>query len=500
MQQNNPFLSADNISKTFPGVKALDNIHFDIFPGEVHSLVGENGAGKSTFIKILSGVQLPDDGGIIKINGDEVTFFHTIDAIHQGIAVIYQDFSLFQKLTVAENIVITQTIQKHSPLLSWKEINQKAKEALDTLNTDIDPKTILENLSIAKQQIVAIAGAIAQKAKLVIMDEPTSSLSKVEIENLYDIIERLKKDGIAILFISHKMDEIFRLSDRITVFRDGQYVATSLKNEITQEQLISQMVGRTVEIVNYANLAEKGEVVLEVEKLSQKGNFKDISFKLHKGELLGVSGLVGAGRSELAQAIFGIKPPDSGTIKIDGKAVVIKSPRDALKHGIAYIPESRQTQGLILEKSVESNITLPLLRSFTNRFGLVNHKEQRESVDKWVHMLDVRPNNADFLAIQLSGGNQQKVVLAKWISTQPKILIVDEPTNGVDIGAKSEIYKILRNIAQQGASVIVVSSELPEILSVSDRILVMRKGRISAEFENVGVTQEMLMSKALKMK
>ncbi|MEF9988402.1 MAG: ATP-binding cassette domain-containing protein, partial [Christensenella sp.] len=222
--------------------------------------------------------------------------------------------------------------------------------------------------------------------------------------------------------------------------------------------------------------------------------------KLHKGELLGVSGLVGAGRSELAQAIFGIKPPDSGTIKIDGKAVVIKSPRDALKHGIAYIPESRQTQGLILEKTVESNITLPLLRSFTNRFGLVNHKEQRESVDKWVHMLDVRPNNADFLAIQLSGGNQQKVVLAKWISTQPKILIVDEPTNGVDIGAKSEIYKILRNIAQQGASVIVVSSELPEILSVSDRILVMRKGRISAEFENVGVTQEMLMSKALKMK
>ncbi|MEG0839687.1 MAG: sugar ABC transporter ATP-binding protein [Hydrogenoanaerobacterium sp.] len=500
MQQNNPFLSADNISKTFPGVKALDNIHFDIFPGEVHSLVGENGAGKSTFIKILSGVQLPDDGGIIKINGDEVTFSHTIDAIHQGIAVIYQDFSLFQKLTVAENIVITQTIQKHSPLLSWKEINQKAKEALDTLNTDIDPKTILENLSIAKQQIVAIAGAIAQKAKLVIMDEPTSSLSKVEIENLYNIIERLKKDGIAILFISHKMDEIFRLSDRITVFRDGQYVATSLKNEITQEQLISQMVGRTVEIVNYANLAEKGEVVLEVEKLSQKGNFKDISFKLHKGELLGVSGLVGAGRSELAQAIFGIKPPDSGTIKIDGKAVVIKSPRDALKHGIAYIPESRQTQGLILEKTVESNITLPLLRSFTNRFGLVNHKEQRESVDKWVHMLDVRPNNADFLAIQLSGGNQQKVVLAKWISTQPKILIVDEPTNGVDIGAKSEIYKILRNIAQQGASVIVVSSELPEILSVSDRILVMRKGRISAEFENVGVTQEMLMSKALKMK
>lgn len=497
MGENHPFLTASQISKSFPGAKALDNIHFDIFPGEVHSLVGENGAGKSTFIKILSGVQRADEGGKLLIYGKEAVFHNPIDAIKQGIAVIYQDFSLFQKLSVAENIVISQVIQRGEHFLNWKKINSCAKNALASLNADIDPEAVLENLSIAKQQIVAIAGAVAQKAKLVIMDEPTSSLSRIEIDHLYKIVESLKQSGIAVLFISHKMDEVFRLSDRITVFRDGQFVVTAKKDEITEAELIAHMVGRSVEIINYANLSEKREVVLEVANLSQTGNFKDVSFALHKGELLGISGLVGAGRSELAQAIFGIHMPDSGDIRLDGKPVRIQSPRSAMRQGLAYIPESRQTQGLILEKTVESNITLPLLRQFTNRLGLVKRKEQRASVDHWVSLLDVRPRQADFLAAQLSGGNQQKVVLAKWISTKPKILIVDEPTNGVDIGAKAEIYKILRSLTEQGTSVIVISSELPEILSVSDRVLVMRKGRISADLVNNGLTQEVLMSKAL---
>lgn len=492
-----PFLEIENISKTFPGVKALDSVRFDIHPGEVHALVGENGAGKSTLIKILAGVQPPDVGGTIKINGQVTQFKNAMDSIKQGISVIYQDFSLFTNLTVAENIGINEVLEKKQKVLKWNNIYKKAEQALKFIGADFDPKEIVENLSVARQQMVAIASAVAQDAKMIIMDEPTSALSRGEVEHLYEIIDTLKAKGVAIMFVSHKMDELFRVADRFTVFRDGQYVDTVDKAAITEGELISMMVGRKIQIKQYANLEEKGPVALRVEKLSKKGNYKDITFEVKKGEVVGITGLVGAGRSEVMQSIFGIMKADSGKVFVEGKEVTIHSPQDALEKGIAYIPESRQTQGLVLQKTVASNITLPLLKEFCNKLGIIDRKRQREAVDKWVEMLDVRPNDPDMFAMQLSGGNQQKVVLAKWISTQAKILIVDEPTNGVDIGAKDEIHKILRKLASEGTAVIVISSELPEILSVSDRILVMRRGRISGEFNNHEVTQEMIMNKAI---
>ena len=332
---------------------------------------------------------------------------------------------------------------------------------------------------------------------MIILDEPTSALSRGEVEHLYKIIDTLKQKNMAIMFVSHKMDELFKVSDRFTVFRDGQYIETVNKENIDESGLVSLMVGRKVEIKKYANLEQNKEVVLEAKNLSKKGNIKDISFKLHKGEVVGITGLVGAGRSELAQIIFGIMKPDSGKLFINNKEMQINSPKDALKNGIAYIPESRQTQGLVLQKTVESNITLPILEKLKNKLGIINIKKQRESVNKWVNLLDVRPNNPDMLAQQLSGGNQQKVVLAKWISTGAKVLIIDEPTNGVDVGAKSEIHQIIRKLASEGTSIIVISSELPEILSVSDRILVMRRGRINGEFINEAITQEDIMKKAI---
>lgn len=494
---NSPFLELENISKTFPGVKALNKVKFDIYPGEVHSLVGENGAGKSTLIKVMSGAHQPDEGEIIKINGEQVKISNPIDAIKKGISVIYQDFSLFGNLTVAENIVINQIIEKNKLLLNWKEIRIKAEKALSVVGIKINPNEIVDNLSVAKKQMVAIAGAIAHNAKMIIMDEPTSALSKQEVENLYRIIDMLKSKNIAVMFVSHKMDELFKVSDRFTIFRDGQYVDTVKASDIDKKTLIAKMVGRDVNILNYANLNVKEEVVLEIKGLSKKGNYKNINLKLYKGEVLGITGLVGAGRSELFQTIFGILKADSGKIILEGEEINLNSPWTALKKGIGYIPESRQTQGLVLEKKVSENITLPLLKNFTNKLGIINTKKQSSLVHDLIDKLDVRPKDENLTASQLSGGNQQKVVIAKWIATNPKILIVDEPTNGVDIGAKADIHKILRELAKNGTSIIVISSELPEILSISDRILVMRKGCISGEFKNSNLTQEAIMEKAV---
>ena len=449
---NSPFLELENISKTFPGVKALNKVKFDIYPGEVHSLVGENGAGKSTLIKVMSGAHQPDEGGIIKINGEQVKISNPIDAIKKGISVIYQDFSLFGNLTVAENIVINQIIEKNKLLLNWKEIRIKAEKALSVVGIKINPNEIVDNLSVAKKQIVAIAGAIAHNAKMIIMDEPTSALSKQEVENLYRIIDMLKSKNIAVMFVSHKMDELFKVSDRFTIFRDGQYVDTVKASDIDKKTLIAKMVGRDVNILNYANLNVKEEAILEIKGLSKKGNYKNINLKLYKGEVLGITGLVGAGRSELFQTIFGILKADSGKIILEGEEINLNSPWTALKKGIGYIPESRQTQGLVLEKKVSENITLPLLKNFTNKLGIINTKKQSSLVHDLIDKLDVRPK---------------------------------------------DIHKILRELAKNGTSIIVISSELPEILSISDRILVMRKGCISGEFKNSNLTQEAIMEKAV---
>ena len=487
------FLEISNVSKTFPGVKALNNVQFDIYPGEVHALVGENGAGKSTLIKILAGVQPPDEGAKILIEGKETVLENPMDEKKKGISVIYQDFSLFTNLTVAENIGINEIIEKKQQFLNWKEINAKAKEALNFMKADISPKEIVGNLSVAKQQMVAIASAVAQNAKMIIMDEPTSALSRREVERLYEIIDDLKARGIAIMFVGHKMDELFHVADRFTVFRDGKYVDTVDAKAVTEQDLIAMMVGRKIEYKKYAVLEHDGPVVLKVDGLSKKGNFKDISFEVQAGEVLGVTGLVGAGRSELMQAIFGLTSVDAGKIYMEGKEVQIKSPADALKLGIAYIPESRQTQGLVLKKSIRENILLPQLGKYANKLGILNTAKMKDAANDWIKMLDVRPSDPNNLAQALSGGNQQKVVLAKWISTNARVLIVDEPTNGVDIGAKDEIHKILRNLAKEGAAVIVISSEMQEVLSISDRLMVMRRGRVSGFLDNKDLTQETIM-------
>ncbi len=491
------FLEISNVSKTFPGVKALDEVQFEICPGEVHALVGENGAGKSTLIKILAGVYTPDLGAKIKIGGEEAAINGPMDAIKRGISVIYQDFSLFTNLTVAENIGVNELIEQKKKVLNWPRMRRKAAEALKFLEADINPLEIVGNLSVAKQQMVAIATAVAQDAKMIIMDEPTSALSEGEVERLYQIIDALKERGIAIMFVGHKMNELFHVADRFTVFRDGKYVGTRNKADVTEGELISMMVGREVQIRNYANLEEKGPALLAVEGLSKKGNFKDITFEVHQGEVLGVTGLVGAGRSEVMQAIFGLNKLDAGKIMLDGQEVTIDNPSEALRHGIAYIPESRQTQGLVLQKTIESNILLPVLGKYANKLGILDRKKMHGAANKWIEMLDVRPRDSQNLAMSLSGGNQQKVVIAKWVSTEARVLIVDEPTNGVDIGAKDEIHKILRKLASDGAAVIVISSDLPEVLSISDRIMIMRHGRVAGFMDNEDLTQEMIMDKAI---
>ncbi|MGI6020732.1 MAG: sugar ABC transporter ATP-binding protein [Lachnospiraceae bacterium] len=491
------FLEITGVSMTFPGVKALDDVRFDIKPGEVHALVGENGAGKSTLIKILSGIYQPDKGSKVVIEGQETTINGPMDAIKKGISVIYQDFALFTNLTVAENIGINEILEKNKPILNWAAISKKANEALSFMNADISPREIVGNLSVAKQQMVAIASAVAQNAKMIIMDEPTSALSKKEVERLYEIIEDLKARNIAIMFVGHKMDELFHVADRFTVFRDGKYVDTVDAKTTTQPQLISMMVGRNVEYQNYANIHQEGPVVFKVEGLTKKNNFKDISFEVRAGEVLGVTGLVGAGRSEVMQAIFGLTSVDSGKIYLEGKEVHINKPADALELGIAYIPESRQTQGLVLKKSIRENILLPQLKKYTNKLGILNNAKMRDAADEWIKLLDVRPSDPNNIAQALSGGNQQKVVLAKWISTEAKVLIVDEPTNGVDIGAKDEIHRILRDLAAKGTAVIVISSEMPEIMSISDRLMIMRRGRVSTFLDNENVTQEQIMSYAV---
>ena len=488
-------LSVENISKTFPGVKALDGISFKVVEGEVHGLVGENGAGKSTLIKILAGVEQPDEGGRIVLEGKAVKFTSALDSAKAGISVIYQDFSLFPNLSVAENIAIKDQIEEKKSVVNWRLIYSMARRTIEKLGVEIDLDEQVGKLSVAKQQLVAIARALAHNAKLKIMDEPTSALSKNEIEALFKVIRSLKEEGIAVLFVSHKLEELFEITDRMTILRDGKYMGTYKKEELDEERLISLMVGRKIDIIRKEK-KEFNEVVLEVKNLTKRGNFKDITFKLHKGEILGITGLVGAGRTEVVQAIFGIEPADSGEIYVEGRKVEIKSSEDAVKLGIAYVPENRQTQGLITRESIKNNIVITVLKRLVGRM-LINPKKKDEIAIDWIKKLNIKPSYPDMLVQNLSGGNQQRVVIAKWLATNSKILIIDEPTNGIDVGAKSEIHNILKELASKGMAILMISSELPEVLSLSDRILVMRKGRIVAEFEPDNVTQEIIMNAAL---
>jgi ABC-type sugar transport system ATPase subunit len=491
-------LQMKNISKTFPGVKALDDVTLEVKPGEVHALIGENGAGKSTLIKILAGIYSADSGARFYFEGKEAGISKPIDATLKGISIIYQDLSLFPNLSVAENLYIGRDSNSRSlKKIDWKKVQEIAKRALKELDVQIDLNTTVEKLSIAQQQLVEIARALAFEAKLIVMDEPTSSLSEGEVEKLYKVINNLKAKGISIIFVSHKLKELFTVSDRFTVLRDGKYVGTYDTQALSEEKLINLMVGRQVLYEKNKGGVKTGETIFEVKGLSKDGNFKDISFELKKGEVLGITGLVGSGRTELAQAIFGINRPYTGEIKINGQKVSIKSSEDAVKKGIAYIPESRKTQGLILEQSIINNISLPVLKMLRNAFGLINRKKEVDLANNYIKTLDVRPAIPNMKTGQMSGGNQQKVVIGKWLSTKPKVLIIDEPTNGIDIGAKTEIHKLLRKLASEGMGVIVISSELPEVLSVSDRILVMKHGRIAGELGIEEATQEKIMNLGL---
>lgn len=496
MNSNSFIIRLDNISKTFPGVKALDGIQLEVKKGEVHALVGENGAGKSTLIKILSGVYRPDEGGVIEIEGQEYQDLTPILSMRKGIAVIYQDFSLFPNLSVAENISINQEVEHNTRFLNWNKMRQTAVKAIKRLGVDIDVDAQLGSLSTAKQQLVAIARALVYDAKMIVMDEPTSTLSKGEVAVLFSIIRNLKENGISILFVSHKLEELFEISDRFTVLRDGKYVGTYNREELNNDKLVSLMVGRKVDFSRYEG-GKVGEPLLDVRNLCKKGNFKDISFTLHKGEIVAITGLVGAGRTEVAKALFGLNVPDSGEVVLDGKTVEIKSTEDAVNNGIAFIPEGRQTEGLIVKKSVEDNITITILKKLLGKLGLVNLNKKREIATEWIRILSIKPPYPDMAVKDLSGGNQQRVVIAKWLATNPKVLIIDEPTNGIDVGAKREIHKLLRELATKGIGIIMISSELPEVLAISDKILVMRRGRIVATFDGSKATQEDIMNKAV---
>lgn len=485
-----------NITKKFPGVISLQDVSFAVNPGEIHALIGENGAGKSTMIKILSGLYKPEPGGEIIFCGEPFKEYSALESLQKGIVVIYQDFSLFSNLTVLENIALGSYVKAGKYIVDWKAMRKIARNALDKLQFKIDLNVPLGSLSIAKQQIVAIAQALTSKARLLVLDEPTSALSKGEVNKLFDIMRSLKADGISLLFISHKLDELFAISDRFTVFRDGKCMGTFNSDELDNEKLISLMVGRKIEYKIYEK-NRKDDVVLEVTNISKAGQFKDISFNLNRGEILGITGLVGAGRTEVAQAIFGLNQFDSGEMRLESKQVKFRNPSEAVKNGVAYVPENRLQEGLILRKTIKDNLVITILGSILNKFKLVDKNKKSEVTVKWMEKLNIRPMIPDLLTSKLSGGNQQRVVLSKWLATSPKILIVDEPTNGIDVGAKIEIHRVLRDLAMSGIAIIIISSEIPEILAIADRVLIMRRGRVTVEKFCDGLNQEDILSRAV---
>ncbi|WP_018931839.1 sugar ABC transporter ATP-binding protein [Gracilibacillus lacisalsi] len=491
---SNKILEMQNINKSFPGVKALSDVQLDLHRGEVLALIGENGAGKSTLMKILTGIYQKDEGSII-YDGKEIAPSNTKEAQELGINIIHQELNLMPDLTVAENIFIgREPRDKLKFFLKNKELNQQADELFQKLNITLNPRTKISKLTVAKQQMVEIAKALSFNAKILIMDEPTAALTDKEINTLFDIITWLKNEGVAIIYISHRMEELKRISDRITVMRDGEYVAT-LPTETTEiRQVVSLMVGREVTIEQKVSDPNKfTDTVLEVNHLTNH-YIKDVSFHLKKGEILGFAGLVGAGRTEVARAIFGADP-FSGEIKVNGKTVTIKQPVDAVKHGIGYLSEDRKRFGLMLEMTVKENIIISSLANYSTA-AFVKPTNIKTDAEEYARRLKVKTPSVNQRVKLLSGGNQQKIVIAKWLLKDCDILIFDEPTRGIDVGAKQEIYDLLEMLANQGKSIIMISSELTEILRLSDRIMVMNEGRVTGELLNQDANQENIMELA----
>jgi ribose transport system ATP-binding protein len=494
-------LTIEGVSKSFPGVQALKDVQLNLNSGEVLALVGENGAGKSTLMKVLSGIYKRDEG-IIKLNNQEINVEGPLQAQKLGIAIIHQEMNLMPHLTVAQNILIGREPRKWFGIAcDDKELNRRAKILLDELSLSLEPTQVVGNLTVAKQQMVEIAKALSYDSKIIIMDEPTSALTQSETEVLFKIINNLKKSGKGIIYISHRMEELTKISDRITVFRDGKYIDTLVTKDTQISKIISLMIGREVAQDLRPETVRKfsdKEVALEVKGLSTKNLLKDISFQLHKGEILGFAGLMGAGRTELALAIVGKDQITEGQIIVDGKNVKINNPSDAVSNGIGYLSEDRKRFGVLLNQDVKFNIVLSNLRKITSKFGFVNNNQSRVSSTAAVKNLSIRTPSIDQMVKNLSGGNQQKVVIGKWLTRETDVLIFDEPTRGIDVGAKDEIYKLLQELANQGKSIIMISSELPEILRMSDRILVMCEGRVTGILSNKEADQNLIMQYATK--
>lgn len=497
MENKIPLLEMKNISKTFPGVKALDNVELRAYSGEVMALMGENGAGKSTLMKVLSGVY-KKDGGEIFIEGKKVEINGIKESQGLGVSIIHQELSLLQNLSIWENIFLgDESVKGVLKKLNKKEMIEKSRELLNKIGLRVDPRVTVKELTVGEMQMIEIVKATSKNARLIIMDEPTTALTDVETKKLFEVIKGLKNQGIAIIYISHRLEEIFNICDRVTVMRDGCYIGEDLVKNIDRDKLISMMVGRKLEEQYPYLKVESGKAVLEVKNICDKSRIKNASFVAKEGEILGIAGLMGSGRTELAKLIFGEYKKTSGEILLNGKSIDINSPMDAIKNGIAYLSEDRKKEGVVLNLSVGNNMTLANLKSYAGTMGKINKKLEKDDYNTYSKKLKVKTTGYHQLIKNLSGGNQQKVILAKWIMMSPKVLIVDEPTRGIDVGAKKEIYEILNQLKKDGKAIIVISSDMEEILGISDRIIVMSEGKITGEVSREEANQQVIMKYAV---
>ena len=492
-----PILEMRGISKRFGTTQALADVSLALYPGEIHALLGENGAGKSTLIKVMTGIHRPDQGEVW-LNGRSITINNPLEAQRHGIAAIHQEPMIFPDLNVAENIFIGHG--NRGAIVNWRQMYREAADILARLDVKLDVRSSARGLTLAAQQVVEIAKALSLDVRVLIMDEPTASLSAHEVDQLFKLAKTLKANGVSILFISHRMEEVFSIADRVTVLRDGRFVSTHPASEVTPESAIRDMVGRHMDDFFAKTDKEPGDLLLSVRGLSKDNVFHDINFDVRAGEVVGFAGLVGSRRTDVALALFGIETADAGSVTLNGQPVTIRTPQQAVKLGLAYVTEDRRQLGLTMPMSITTNITLPTLHQYANRFGLVQQRAERQTAETFQQRLSIRTPDVDQPAGTLSGGNQQKVVLSKWLNTQPRLLILDEPTRGIDVGAKAEVHQIIDELAQQGMGIMMISSDLPEVLAMSDRIVVMREGRQMATLDRSEATQERVMAAAMGQK
>lgn len=494
-------LQGQNLSKSFPGVQAVDDVSFDLHKGEILALVGENGAGKTTLMQMLGGVQKPESGRIY-LESLPVVFSSASDAIQAGISMVFQELSLVNSLSIGENIFANRQPVGRLNIIQWGDLRHRTRELLDRFNLELDPMTRVKRLTMGKQQILEILKAISTNPKILILDEPTSSLTEVETVDLFENIRKLQQDGMSFIYITHKLGEVFQLADRVMVMRDGKYVGSRMVDEVTENDLVSMMVGREINDM-YARSEQSystHQAYFSVEGFTRKGVFKDISFELGRGEILGLAGLVGAGRTELARSIFGIDPKDSGKLNLEGERIEIHRPEQAIEQGIAYLTEDRKGLGLFLDMSILENLVAPVLKEFTNRFGMLVGKQISENVEERINKFDIMASSPSQKMLNLSGGNQQKCMIAMWMGIDPKIILFDEPTRGVDVGARTEIYRKLRELAKEGTGVVMISSDLPELIGICDRILVFHEGQITGEVLRDEFSEELIMAYAAGIK